>query len=119
MKLLFRSLWVGVAIAVLMVLTHPAAAENPPGCAPHNSVPAEERIVLGKLPNAPYVVIIPIRGEADVLTQVRQCVPDAFQAESRFGNYIRAGAFAKPSAARSLSRHLYSLGLDARTTYAP
>jgi hypothetical protein len=88
-------------------------------CVPHNSQVQGEVIFLGKIPDAPYVVIIPLRGDTEILTIVQQCVEDAFQTRSRFGQYIQAGAFARRSAARTLTRHLRSLGLDARTVYAP
>jgi hypothetical protein len=118
MKLSFHSVWIG-AVMILVPLVDPAVAEDTAPCLPHNSAPQGDVIVLGKTPDAPYVVVVPMGGREDVLSQVRQCVPDAFQAASHLGKYIRAGAFAHPSEARSLTRHLHSLGLDARTVYAP
>jgi hypothetical protein len=125
MKLLFHSVWVGAVLGIFVPLADPAVAEtvaqnpDPSPCLPHNSAPQGDVIVLGKPPDSPYVVVVPMGGREDLLSQVRQCVPDAFQADSRLGKYIRAGAFAHPSDARSLTRHLHSLGLDARTIYDP
>jgi hypothetical protein len=121
MKLPFRSVWVGTVLMILVPLAYPSVADDtdPSPCLPHNSTSQGDVIVLGKTPDSPYVVVVPMRGREDLLSQVRQCVPDAFQADSHLGKYIRAGAFAQPSSARSLTRHLHSLGLDARTIYAP
>ncbi|MBW4515522.1 MAG: hypothetical protein KME11_09880 [Timaviella obliquedivisa GSE-PSE-MK23-08B] len=111
----------------LASFTHPSLAQiadlPPPVCARYNFEQQEDVIILGKLPNAPYVVIVPLNGDADsnadVLSEVQQCVADSFQAESGLGKYIQAGAFARRSAAQQLTQHLYSLGLDARTIYSP
>jgi hypothetical protein len=121
MKLPFHSVWVGMMWMILVPLVYPSFAEdtNPSPCLPHNSALQGDVIVLGKPPDAPYVVVVPMGDQEDLLSQVRQCVPDAFQADSHLGKYIRAGAFARPSDARSLTRHLHSLGLDARTIYDP
>jgi hypothetical protein len=86
-------------------------------CTIHNSQVQGEVIILGKIPDAPYVVVVPLAGDADILATVQQCVEDSFQTRSRLGQYIQAGAFAERSAARQLTRHLHSLGLDARTVY--
>jgi hypothetical protein len=106
---------------VLAGFTLPLLAQEPPGtaCAPHNSRSEGEIIFLGKIPDAPYVVIVPLRGDTEILATVQQCVEDAFQTRSRFGQYVQAGAFAQRSAARPLMRYLRSIGLDARTVYAP
>jgi hypothetical protein len=121
MKLLFHSGWVGAVLGIFAPFADPAVARNPDPspCLPHNSAAQGDVIVLGKPPDSPYVVVVPMGGREELLSQVRQCVPDAFQAESRLGKYIRAGAFAQSSDARSLTRHLHSLGLDARTIYDP
>jgi hypothetical protein len=121
MKLPFHSVWVGTVLMILIPLAYPSVAGNtdPSPCLPHNSALQGDVIVLGKPPDAPYVVVVPTGDREDLLSQVRQCVPDAFQADSHLGKYIRAGAFARPSDARSLTRHLHSLGLDARTIYDP
>lgn len=100
-----------------------------PECAYHNAAPqnsvesqsnAEPQtvIVLGKIPDAPYVVAV-LKQNNVTLDTVRECVPDAFEARSRSGAYIRAGAFPQRSAAEKLSRYLRTLNLDARVMYLP
>jgi hypothetical protein len=78
----------------------------------------ETILILGNIPDAPYVVVIP-RADDVTLNTVRQCVPDAFETRSPSGHYIRAGAFARRSEAEQLSRYLRSLRLDARVVYFP
>jgi hypothetical protein len=111
------------ALLVSIALTQPSVAqisELPVApCAPHNSQQQEDVVILGKLPAAPYIVIVPLRGDEDLLSTVRQCVTDSFQTESRLGKYIQAGAFSQRWAADRLTRQLLALGLDARTIYAP
>jgi hypothetical protein len=126
MKLLFlRALLAGlVGLVAQPVLesrglaAENAAIETADPCVAHNAVPQQDVIVLGKIPDAPYVVVIP-RANDVLLAQVRQCVPDAFQADSRWGQYIRAGAFSRYSETRSLVRYLYRSGFDVRTIYLP
>jgi hypothetical protein len=128
MKLLFpgkfKKLVLLVALAIVS-LSSPLFAQVPPSgtesltdpCTSHNFQVQGEIIILGKIPDAPYIVAVPLTGDADILATVQQCVEDSFQTRSRLGKYIQAGAFAKRSAARRLTRHLRSLGLDARTIY--
>ena len=78
----------------------------------------EPVIILGKVPDAPYVVAV-LKQDDVTLDTVRQCVPDAFQTRSRSGSYIRAGAFSRRSTAEKLSRYLNTLNLDARVMYLP
>ncbi|NJR40259.1 MAG: hypothetical protein HC781_17335 [Leptolyngbyaceae cyanobacterium CSU_1_4] len=115
-------LWAGLWVS-FSSFTHASFAQiSEPSatlCAPHNFEQQADVIILGKLPNASYVVIVPLNGNTELLSEVRQCVADAFQTESRLGKYIQAGAFAQRSAAHQLTRQLYSLGLDARTIYSP
>ena len=87
-------------------------------CSLQNSLQQDEAIILGDIPDAPYVVVVPGEG-GDLLDAVRQCVPDAFQTHSRLGRYIRAGAFLNRGSAEQLSRHLRSIKLDARVVYFP
>lgn len=87
-------------------------------CAVQNTVQQDEQIILGEIPDSPYVVVVPGQ-EAEQLATVRQCVPDAFQTDSRLGTYIRAGAFSQRRSAEQLSRYLRRLELDARVMYLP
>jgi len=83
----------------------------------YNAAYQAGRIVIGHVPGRNYVVVIPGR-RADLLSAVRQCVPDAFLARSRLGFYIRAGAFSSRSAAESVVWLLRSQGFtDARVVY--
>jgi len=88
-------------------------------CAAHNSLQQDDRTILGNLPDSPYVVVVPGRGN-ELLLRVRECVPDAFQTNQRLGGYIRAGAFPNRRSAEQLSKHLRrSFQLDARVMYLP
>lgn len=88
-------------------------------CAAQNSLQQDEQMILGEIPESPYVVVVPGQG-TEPLTVVRQCIPDAFQTHARLGAYIRAGAFSNRRSAERLSRHLRrSLKLNARVMYWP
>lgn len=88
-------------------------------CVSQNSLQQDEQIIVGDIPDFPYVVVVPGQG-SDLLTEVRQCVPDAFQTDLRLGPYIRAGAFPDRRSAEQLSRYLRrSLKLNARVMYLP
>jgi peptidoglycan hydrolase-like protein with peptidoglycan-binding domain len=63
-----------------------------------------------------FVVVVPI-SRNDTLNQVRQYIPEAFQAESRLGPFVNAGQFRERSQAEDLSKWLRSRGLDARVDY--
>lgn len=73
-------------------------------------------IVIGKVPNRPYVVVVPGQSE-QLLNVVRRYVPDAFLAQHRLGAYIYAGGSANRHEAECLSSVLRSHGLDARVVY--
>jgi hypothetical protein len=121
--LLAASVWAIVSLSSMLssplfAQIPPSSAESPADpCVSHNFQVQGEVIILGKIPDAPYVVVVPLRGDADILAAVQQCVEDSLQLRSRLGKYVQAGAFAERSAARQLTRHLRSLGLDARTVY--
>lgn len=86
-------------------------------CAPQNTLQQEGIVILGKVPNRSYVVIVPVQG-GNTLDTVRTCIPDAFESISNLGAYVHAGAFSERSSAESLSRYLRSLNLDARVVYS-
>ncbi|MDF5737358.1 MULTISPECIES: hypothetical protein [unclassified Nostoc] len=73
-------------------------------------------IVIGKVPNRPYVVVVPGQSE-QLLNVVRRYVTDAFLAQHRLGAYIYAGGSANRHEAECLSSVLRSHGLDARVVY--
>jgi len=129
MKLLFHRTFRRLRLCFLAAIFLPIAIIQPSPaqitelpitpCDRHNSQQQEDVVILGKLPAAPYVVIVPVRGDEDLLSIVRQCVTDSFQTESPLGKYIQAGAFTQRWAAERLARQLSTLGLDARTIYVP
>lgn len=73
-------------------------------------------IVIGKVPNHPYVVVVPGKSE-QLLNAVRRYVNDAFLAQHRLGAYVYAGGSANRHEAECLSSMLRSHGLDARVVY--
>ncbi|MCU0566386.1 MAG: hypothetical protein MUF49_07295 [Oculatellaceae cyanobacterium Prado106] len=89
----------------------------PSQCAPRNQTRKGEVIVLGRIPDAPYRVVVPLRGDGTLLAEVRRCVADAFETTSPLGQYIQAGAFPTRSEARQLLRQLRRLDLDAQIFY--
>jgi hypothetical protein len=81
-----------------------------------NSARQENVIVIGKLPNNPYVVVIPGDSER-LLNTVKSYITDAFLAKHKLGNYIHAGGFKNPQDAECVSNFLRSYSLDARVVY--
>ncbi|OBQ34966.1 MAG: hypothetical protein AN485_14725 [Anabaena sp. MDT14b] len=78
-----------------------------------NTVQQNNVIVIGKVPNRPYVVVVP--GNSDqLLNVVRSYVSDAFLAKHRLGTYIYAGSSSKREEAECLSSVLKYHRIDAR-----
>ncbi|MFE4108086.1 hypothetical protein [Almyronema epifaneia] len=75
-----------------------------------------EVIVVGRLPERHYLVIVPTDNVA-VLAQVQACVPGAFITRSRLGPYIQAGIFEQRFLAENLSSLLRDEGIRARVIY--
>jgi len=98
----------GVAVA------QPLGWFNP--CNFYNTQQIGTVTVVGRLPNAPYVVAIP-GNNPETLAQVRQCVPDALVLQIRRGKYIQVGAFRDRAQAESLNRAMQDWGLDSRVIY--
>ncbi|MBD2156918.1 hypothetical protein [Leptolyngbya sp. FACHB-16] len=73
---------------------------------------------IGRIAGAPYVVIVPAY-RTNTLIAVRQCIPDAFQTDSRLGPYVQAGVFPNRDQAEELAYYLRTLHLDARVIYRP
>lgn len=93
------------------------AVENPPG-PPYrfNSAQDGDTIVLGRVPNHPYVVVIP--GDSPTqLQNLRRYVQDALIMTSRFGPYIQVGAFQQRQPAEQVSRWLAGLGFNTRVVF--
>ena len=82
-----------------------------------NTTGAGDVLILGNSsPEARYVVVIP-GSDLEVLTQVQQCVADAFITDSRLGAYIHVGAFSTRSDAEMVVLRLRSKNLSARVAY--
>ncbi|MTJ07266.1 MULTISPECIES: hypothetical protein [unclassified Anabaena] len=115
----------GIITAILWQASLCKAWTQPPPCIPRtlpgvsnslNSFRENNIIVIGKVPNRQYVVVVP--GEsAKLLNTVRSYVSDAFLAQHRRGAYIYAGGSTKRGEAECLSYVLRSYGLDARVVY--
>ncbi len=73
-------------------------------------------IVIGRLPNNHYVVVIPGDSER-LLNTVKSYITDAFLAKDKRGAYIHAGGFTNPQEAECVSNFLRSYRLDARVVY--
>jgi hypothetical protein len=90
------------------------AAERPPG-PPYqfNSAQDGDTIVLGRIPNHPYIVLIP--GDSPTqLQNLRRYIQDALIMTSRLGPYIQVGAFQERQPAEQVSRWLEELGFNTR-----
>lgn len=81
-----------------------------------NTLRQGEVIVVGRLPERHYLVIVPT-DDAAVLEQVQACVPGAFITRSRLGPYIQAGIFDRRFLAENLSSLLRDEGIRARVIY--
>ncbi|MCY7277103.1 MAG: peptidoglycan-binding protein [Phormidesmis sp. CAN_BIN44] len=63
-----------------------------------------------------YIVVVP-KQDYNTLFKVRQVVPSAFEAKSKLGDYVLAGAYPNQNRAEKQSNLLRSRGLDARVAY--
>jgi len=63
-----------------------------------------------------YIVVVP-RQDSSTLFKVRQVTPNAFEARSKLGDYVLAGAYPNQDRAEKQSNLLRSRGLDARVAY--
>ncbi len=63
-----------------------------------------------------YIVVVP-KQDSSTLLKVRQITPGAFEASSKLGDYVLAGAFPNQDKAEKQSNLLRSRGLDARVAY--
>ena len=63
-----------------------------------------------------YIVVVP-RQDSSTLFRVRQTAPSAFEAKSKLGDYVLAGAYPNQNRAEKQSNLLRSRGLDARVAY--
>jgi hypothetical protein len=81
-----------------------------------NTVRQSNVIVIGKVPERPYVVVVP-GNSVQLLNFVRRYVSDAFLAQHRLGAYVYAGGSSRRGDAECLSNLLRTHGLDARVVY--
>ncbi len=63
-----------------------------------------------------YIVVVP-KQDSRTLFRVRQIAPRAFEARSKLGDYVLAGAYPNQNRAEKQSNLLRSRGLDARVAY--
>jgi peptidoglycan hydrolase-like protein with peptidoglycan-binding domain len=71
----------------------------------------------GNQPNqSRYLVIVP-KQDQDTLGKVRRYVPNAFQSQSRLGEFIQVGAHSTLESANTQSELLRARGLDARVSF--
>ena len=75
-----------------------------------------EIIHIGAIPWRPYRVIVPVP-EADILTALRACVPDAYQSQSRLGPFIQVGSFATRAEAEVVHRQFTDAGYSTRVIH--
>ncbi|WP_017654730.1 hypothetical protein [Fortiea contorta] len=109
-------LWNALSSAVWAQSTKCEPKSQLPATVAHNSFSPENAIVIGKLPEQPYIVIVP--GESDqLLNSVKACVSHAFLAHHQLGNYVFTESFSQKADAYRLSDLLRSHGLDARVVY--
>ncbi|MGM3307475.1 hypothetical protein ACSQ6I_16145 [Anabaena sp. WFMT] len=122
-----RYLITGIVTTILWETLSCQAWTQPPSCIAKslpevsnslNSFRKREVIVIGKIPEHPYVVIVP-GNSYKLLNSVRSYVADAFIAQHKLGAYIYAGGSSYREKAECLSHLLKSRGLDARVVYFP
>ncbi|BAZ27990.1 peptidoglycan-binding domain 1 [Cylindrospermum sp. NIES-4074] len=120
-----RYLITGIVATFLWDANLSKAWTQPPSCIPKsqsevttsvNSLQQSEVILIGKVPNRRYVVVVP--GKSDkVLNVVRSYIADAFLTQHQLGPYVYAGGFVNREEAECASLLLRSQGLDARVVY--
>jgi len=115
----------GIIITLLWQSLSYKVWAQPPSCIPKslpgvsksaNTIQQNNTILIGQVPNRPYVVIVP--GNSDrLLNMVKKYVSDAFLAKHSFGDYIYAGGSANRGESECLSNLLRYHGIDARVVY--
>ncbi|MEL6326903.1 MAG: hypothetical protein AAFQ61_08370 [Cyanobacteria bacterium J06626_23] len=78
-----------------------------------NTEQRDEVIHIGALPWRPYLVILP-GADAEQLTEVRACVPDAYLSQSRLGPFVQVGSFTTRAEAEVIHRQFQRVGYDTR-----
>ena len=81
-----------------------------------NTEQRDEVIHIGALPWRPYRVILPTPTEADLAT-IRDCVPDAYQSQSRLGPFVQVGSFATRAEAETVHRQFTAAGYSTRVIH--
>ncbi len=115
----------GIVGSCLWVFLFSKAQTQPPNCTAMSLSEVNESvntfkegnvIVIGRVPNHRYVVVVP--GKSDkLLNTVRNYIANAFMAHHRLGTYVYAGGFSQRQDAECVSLFLRSHGLDARVVY--
>ncbi len=81
-----------------------------------NTEQRDEVIHIGALPWRPYRVILPTPTEADLAT-IRDCVPDAYQSQSRLGPFVQVGSFVTRAEAETVHRQFTAAGYSTRVIH--
>ena len=81
-----------------------------------NTEQREDVIHIGALPWRPYRVIVPTP-EAGLLADIRACVPDAYQGQSRLGPFIQVGSFTTRADAEAVHRQFTAAGYSTRVVH--
>ncbi|MEA5578568.1 hypothetical protein [Anabaena sp. UHCC 0451] len=120
-----RYLITGIITAIVWeALSSQAWTQLPPCSSPGlpivtqsmNNVRQSNAIVIGKVSERPYIVVVPGNSN-QLLNLVRSYVADAFLAQHRLGAYVYVGGYANRFQAECWSYLLKSHGLDARVVY--
>lgn len=75
-----------------------------------------EVLVIGHQPDRPYRVVVHSAEERD-LSEIRDCVLDAFATRSELGDYIQVASFERRGDAETIGRVLRQSGYPSRVVY--
>ncbi|MEL6228844.1 MAG: hypothetical protein AAFR24_02930 [Cyanobacteria bacterium J06627_3] len=80
----------------------------------YNTVEGDGRIVIGRVPDRPYIVLLTHNLQENLPT-IRTCIPDAFLTSSRLGSYIHIASLDNYREAKELVNDInQTLDLDVR-----
>lgn len=80
----------------------------------YNTAEGDGRIVIGRVPNRPYIVLLTHNLQENLPT-IRTCIPDAFLTSSRLGSYVHIASLDNYREARELVNDInQTLDLDVR-----
>jgi len=80
----------------------------------YNTLEGEDKIVIGRVPNRPYIVLLTHNLQENLPT-IRTCIPDAFLTSSRLGSYVHIASLDNYREAKELVNDINQvLDLDVR-----